>query len=86
VRCGILHQAETVDGWRVHRGKGLLLQQGGVHWVSAWEFAERLRTVLRHYCDVLRTSDWSSPAWTKARAKLHSICKNSGAGDLSRLK
>lgn len=86
VRCAILHQAETTQGWRVHRKKGRLLQeQGNIHWISAWEFARRLRVVLRHYCKALKTSDWKSPVWVKARVKLQRICKNSGVLDVSGL-
>jgi len=85
VRCAILHQAETTQGWRVHRDDGLLLEQDGIHWISAREFAERLKSVLHRYCEALTTSDWRSPVWTKARAKLQSICRNCGASDVSRL-
>ena len=83
VRSGILHQAETTHGWRVHRGSGpLYATENGIHWISAWEFAYRLRQVLHTYVEALRTSDWQSPIWVNARAKLQTICKNSGATNL----
>src|SRR5712664_2107583 len=79
VRCAILHQAETTDGWRVRSKGGVLLEQeGAVHWIDASEFAERLKRALKAYCDSLRTSNWQSPTWKNARNKLRSICKNSG--------
>jgi hypothetical protein len=86
IRCAILHQAETTQGWRIHRGSGTLYTTDGViHWVSAWEFAQRLRRVLHAYSNSLETSDWRSPMWNKARAKLHAICRNSGAANLTEL-
>lgn len=86
VRCAILHQAETTQGWRVHRESGPLLEQdGAVRWISAWEFAQRLKRVLETYCETLKTSDWRSPIWTKTRGKLQSICKNSGITDVAGL-
>ena len=86
VRCAILHQAETTHGWRVHRDTGPLLQQeDNIYWISASEFGQRLRIVLQRYCETLETSDWKSPAWTKARVKLQRICRNSGVVDTSGL-
>lgn len=86
VRCGILHQAETTDGWRVDRNPGCLFETNGdVSWISASEFAQRLEKVLRTYCESLKALDWHNPVWTKARAKLQSICKNSKVKDLSSL-
>jgi hypothetical protein len=86
VRCAILHQAETTQGWRVHRESGPLVQQdGAVRWISAWEFAQRLKRVLYAYCEALRTSDWQSPIWTKTRRKLQRICKNSGVENVADL-
>jgi hypothetical protein len=86
VRCAILHQAETTDGWRVRSKGGLLLEQeGAVHWIDASEFAERLKRVLKIYCDLLRTTEWLSQPWRNARNKLRSICKNSGVTDVTGL-
>lgn len=78
VRCGILHQAETTDGWRVHRRLGLFVESGGVRWVSACEFAEGLKSVLARYCDDLTQAEWNDPLWQKARKKLQAICRNCG--------
>ncbi len=85
VRCGILHQAETTHQWRVDREPGLLAEQAGVRWVSAYEFGNRLRTVLGRYRDELTSSDWTSPLWVNARKKLQAVCKNCGVQDVSAL-
>ena len=86
VRCGILHQAETTKGWRIHQEHGpLLTEMGGVHWVSASEFGTRLGTVLKKYCDNLLTADWNEPDWVNARKKLQAVCKNCGLVDVTKL-
>ena len=86
VRCGILHQAETTHGWRVHRERGrLIIQDGAIHWISASEFAQGLKGVLETYGKTLKTADWQSPIWVNTRRKLQSICKNSGASDVAGL-
>ena len=86
VRCGILHQGETTHGWRVNRNPGQLLEiSGDVHWVSAWEFGQRLSSVLAAYCNELKDSDWDAPIWKKARRKLQKICENCGVGDAAGL-
>jgi len=83
VRCGILHQAETTQKWRVDREPGLVVEQGGVHWLSAFEFGNGLRAVLDRYHDELSNpnSDWKGPLWVKARKKLQAISKNCGLPD-----
>lgn len=85
IRCGILHQAETTQKWRIDREPGLLAEMSGVRWLSAYEFGTRLRTVLGRYRDELYNSDWTSPLWFNARKKLQAICKNCGVSDVSAL-
>lgn len=81
VRCGILHQAETTDGWRVHRKQGLYFESGGVRCVSASEFGKALKSVLARYHGDLISVDWNDPLWRNARRKLQAICRNCGLPD-----
>jgi len=81
VRCGILHQAETTDNWRVHRKAGLFAEENGVRRISAFEFGKRLRKVLGRYHDDLVKSDWGDAVWVNARKKLQAICGNCGLPD-----
>lgn len=82
IRCGILHQAEATDGWRVHQEAGLFAQNGGVRSVSATEFCSGLKSVLDHYRDDLQGADWGDDIWLKARRKLQGICHNCGLADV----
>jgi hypothetical protein len=81
VRCGILHQAETTDNWRVHRESQLFAEKDGVRWVSGSEFGKGLRAVLDRYHDDLVNSDWNGAAWVNARKKFQAICRNCGLPD-----
>jgi hypothetical protein len=78
VRCGILHQAETTGQWTVNRSSELFSSIDGQRRVSASEFGKRLRAVLNEYTDGLAQADWRDAAWTNARRKLRSICRNCG--------
>lgn len=51
IRCGILHQAETINGWRIHR-KGALLDQN-TKTINATKFHKYLAEALKTYCDTL---------------------------------
>ena len=88
VRCGILHQAETTGQWTVNRSSELFSSIDGQRRVSASEFGKRLRAVLNEYTDGLAKADWRDAAWTNARRKLRSICRNCGlpAEDVIRLQ
>ncbi len=78
VRCGILHQAETTDGWRVHRGSDLFVENGGIRSVSASEFGKQLKAVLNGYHDALASAAWTDQIWVNARKKLQAVCRNCG--------
>jgi len=74
VRCGILHQAETTQGWRIHR-KGPLFEPT-TRIINATLFHNTLEGSLARYCDRLETEDWESELWQRCRTKLNAICKN----------
>ena len=72
VRCGILHQGETTNGWRVIR-KGNLLENKTI---NATIFLKRLNDVLRKYRDYLKVAAWDGERWDNLRRKLRIIIKN----------
>ena len=74
VRCGILHQAETTQGWRIRR-KGPLFEPT-TRIINATLFHNTLEGSLARYCDRLETEDWESELWQRCRTKLNAICKN----------
>ncbi len=69
IRCGLLHQAQTKDGWRITRN--------GSFWdlkaasINRDEFSLRLEQCFNGYLRELSTeSDWDSDIWKAARKKI----------------
>lgn len=77
IRCGILHQAETTEAWRIRRD-GKLLDIGG-RCINSKEFVKALEKSLANYINCLREETLESEIWQKALFKLESIwnCKAS---------
>ncbi len=78
VRCGILHQAETYQGWRVRRDGPLFDPANRT--LNATAFLKALSQSLSAYCENLKTSDWKSDPWKAARKKLGHICDHCAQG------
>jgi len=74
VRCGILHQAETTNGWRIRR-KGSMFDPGAKT-INATQFHHELEEVLSWYCNTLKQSDWDSEVWRNLRKKMNALIKN----------
>ena len=75
VRCGILHQAETYNGWKVLR-KGALVDKSNKT-LNATKFLIELDKELKNYVDELKANQPKSDIWKKAIRKLDHICANS---------
>jgi hypothetical protein len=71
VRCGILHQAETINGWRVRRDGPLL--NLATKTINATEFHNKMENCLLVYTDRLKASDWDSEIWKNLRKKMKAI-------------
>ena len=71
IRCGILHQAETVGGWRVRRNCKLL--DAGQRLINAKLFILTLQNAVAEYAKQLETDD---ELWKNFRKKMNSVCKN----------
>jgi hypothetical protein len=73
IRCGILHQAETTGGWRIHR-KGPLLD-GEQRIINATKFLSALSQVLDDHCGQLASEQWESDLWRHFRDKMQNVCQ-----------
>lgn len=71
VRCGILHQAEVVGGWRILR-KGPLLDVAE-HAINAKKFIDHLHQAVADYAAQLQTDD---KLWKNFRKKMKAVCEN----------
>jgi hypothetical protein len=75
VRCGLLHQAQTKDNWRVVRA--------GKFWdsveksINRDEFSARLRECFDGYLKELGEGAWDGDVWKAARKKVWWLAKTS---------
>jgi hypothetical protein len=76
VRCGILHQGETKDGWRISRSIGAPFFHSPTKTIQATKFLNRLDASLREYCRTLKGLAWHDDLWRNFRRKMNSIIAN----------
>ncbi|TSC71024.1 MAG: hypothetical protein G01um101449_207 [Parcubacteria group bacterium Gr01-1014_49] len=72
IRCGILHQGETIGGWRIRRDGDLLNKK----MINSVKFLEHLQYALEEYRKELESSGWNSTIWINCRKKIGFILKN----------
>jgi hypothetical protein len=70
IRCGLLHQAQTKDAWRIGR-TGKFWDGDPVKKINRDEFSERLEGCFNAYLDELKAEpNWDSDVWKSARRKI----------------
>lgn len=75
IRCGLLHQGETYEKFKIRR-TGVLFDE--INFViNAKLFCDKLNDFLKSYRDELKIAKWDSELWDKCRVKLRHIIKNS---------
>lgn len=74
VRCGILHQAETTNGWLIRRKGPLFVPAKKI--LNATKFHIELKKYLRSYCDLLKNSAWGSEVWKNLIKKMKAVVEN----------
>lgn len=75
IRCGILHQGETTNGWKINRKKDTSSSYDKKE-VNANEFMENLKKSLEEYRCNLITEPWDSDLWNKCQTKMNKIIIN----------
>jgi hypothetical protein len=74
IRCGILHQAEVTDGWRILRS-GQLFDPSSKS-INANLFLNEVESALNSYCDALKTAAWEDTIWENFKKKMKAVCDN----------
>ena len=74
IRCGILHQSETKNAWRILRGGKLL--DTTEYSINARLFIQALDKSVNKYLDELRSKDFGTKIWDNAILKLEDVCEN----------
>jgi hypothetical protein len=71
VRCGILHQGETIGGWRLNFSRpaeDLFVPHPPT--VNCFKFLDALEETLADYRDTLTTTPWNHDMWRHFRRKM----------------
>ena len=76
IRNGILHQAETKDGWKIRRSGDLLDLNGKT--INAARFIRELRKMVAEYAGQLHTDPI---LWKNFKKKMKRVCANCERGD-----
>lgn len=71
IRCGILHQAETRNGWRIRRW-GPLLDLSGRK-INAERFMREVRHAVAAYSYQIQSDE---TCWANFQTKMQAICEN----------
>lgn len=69
IRNGLLHQAQTKDGWRIRTGQAVLWNSTD-RIIDRNRFADALNEAINKYTQELATAKWDDPVWLRARRKL----------------
>jgi hypothetical protein len=78
VRCGILHNGETRNGWTITRKQNKPLFNAKTKEVNATKFANELKLVLRDYARKLKKNDFdSSDIWDNFKKRLNDLMAKS---------
>ena len=76
IRCGILHQGETKEGWKITRKNDAKLFDKETLTINATLFMENLRFVIEKYKNELLQLEWDSDLWINTRDKMNYIITN----------
>jgi len=76
VRCGILHQAETRNGWKINRKADQPLVDLQTKIINATKFHREMHKSVWKYSNDLKTSSWNDGIWINFRRKMESIIEN----------
>lgn len=75
VRCGILHQGETTDGWKISR-KNKNLFDKTTKTIDAVIFLKLLDNAIESYTEHLKNQNFHKGDWSKVFKKMDEIIKN----------
>jgi gamma-glutamylcyclotransferase (GGCT)/AIG2-like uncharacterized protein YtfP len=74
VRCGILHQGETANAWRIRRTGSILNSETKT--INATKFHYELEKCLQRYCGLLKNLNWDDEVWQNLRKKIKAIIEH----------
>lgn len=76
VRGGILHQAETMNGWFLIKEGKIFEDRGKVKIINGESFYDATKKAVFDYLKLLNDENFKSELWNKAFDKLKQVCVN----------
>lgn len=76
VRCGLLHQAETMNGWFLKRSGQIIVVSEKTKFINGKLFFESTKKSIKKYISNLEESNFSDDIWKKAFDKLKQVVEN----------
>ena len=77
IRCGILHQGEITDGWKITRSEDKPILNIKKKELNATKFLETLKKSIEDYKTELKKAEWEDEIWRNAKIKIKSLIKQS---------
>lgn len=74
IRCGILHQGETYDGWKIRRTDALIDKKSRI--INANSFINYIQMEFESYVEKMQRSNFDSTEWKNLIKKFDSIVEN----------
>ena len=76
VRCGLLHQAETMNGWYLKRSGQILEVSNNAKFINGNLFFQSTKICIEKYLNHLKDSNFDDDIWKKAFDKLKQVVDN----------
>lgn len=76
VRCGLLHQGETMNGWFLQKKGPLFVKEGGIKIINGDLFLIATTKAVENYLSLLSKGKYEDEIWENAFKKLIEVCKN----------
>lgn len=76
VRCGLLHQAETMNGWFLKRSGEIVEVSGKAKFINGKLFFESTKKSIEKYLSILNASNFDDDVWKNAFVKLKQVLDN----------
>lgn len=70
IRCGLLHQAQTKDGWRIRTSGRCYDDSPDQKSINRYEFAQSLQNCFNSFLNELENGEWDDSLWRGVRKKI----------------
>jgi len=77
IRNGLLHQAQTKDGWTIDTRGSLVCEPAPKKHINRNLFAQALKATFDQYLADLATKHWNDPEWKHAATKVWWLIRTS---------